>query len=258
MVAAVVHRDESAPHLAAYVVPLVEVAAGTRRRSVFVGKGEDGKPLRETRAFPTPAGVRLSAAHYVGTRNKLRAFQDDMGAIGERHGLRRGTPGSSAKHTTIKEFYQALNGPKLARPPSITPDELVPRSTPRGWLRRPEQETPEQMAARLNATRDAIAEQLAEQARTARIDRERAAQAFATAQAAAEREGAAKGELEALAAELARTQENLRLLEDQFTVGLTDEQIEQVAALSMHLYQLNRPTPAPAADTKPRPSGPGM
>lgn len=92
-------RDESTEHLAAYVVPLVERQERQRKRSVIVGRGEDGKPIRETRMFTEPGGVVLSAKTFLGGREKLTAMQTEFAAaVGQRHGLQRGVQGSKRVH----------------------------------------------------------------------------------------------------------------------------------------------------------------
>ncbi len=106
IVAVNVQRDETAPHLVAYVVPLVEIAPKMRLRSVITGTNADGTKQREVREFAQAGGIRLSAAHFQGTPEKLRALQGDFAAsVGARHGLTRGVEGSRADHQTIKQWY---------------------------------------------------------------------------------------------------------------------------------------------------------
>lgn len=70
-----VHRDETTPHLVAYVIP----------------KDEHGK---------------LNCRKYLGERGALRALQTDFAdRVGKYHHLRRGVEGSKAKHQTISSFY---------------------------------------------------------------------------------------------------------------------------------------------------------
>lgn len=81
-----VHYDETTPHLHAFVVPL------------------DSK------------GV-LNAKHFVGGREKLTALQDEFASVvGEPLGLDRGLKKSGARHTRVKDFWQAMNGPEPAKP----------------------------------------------------------------------------------------------------------------------------------------------
>lgn len=110
VVAVNIQRDELTPHMVAYVVPLVEVEAKTRKRSVVVGKDSEGKQIREVREFKTEGVTRLSAAEFVNGREKLRHLQTDFAqSVGVKHGLERGVEGSKAKHQTVKQFYAKLN-----------------------------------------------------------------------------------------------------------------------------------------------------
>lgn len=110
VVAVNIQRDELTPHMVAYVVPLVEVEAKTRKRSVVVGKDAEGKQIRELREFKTEGVTRLSAAEFVNGREKLSHLQTDFAqSVGIKHGLERGIEGSKAKHQTVKQFYAKLN-----------------------------------------------------------------------------------------------------------------------------------------------------
>ncbi|MBB3893701.1 hypothetical protein GGQ61_004460 [Phenylobacterium haematophilum] len=72
-----VHRDETSPHMVAYVVPLV-----------------DG---------------RLNAKQFTGGKTALSKMQTEFAQeVGRQHGLERGIEGSRATHQTIKEFYAHL------------------------------------------------------------------------------------------------------------------------------------------------------
>jgi hypothetical protein len=58
----------------------------------------------------------LNARGITGGAKKLRGIQDSYAKAVVHCGLKRGIRGSTAKHTTIKEFYSALNqGKKLAK-----------------------------------------------------------------------------------------------------------------------------------------------
>jgi hypothetical protein len=79
VVCAAIHRDETTPHMVAYVVPLT-------------------------------ADGRLSAKDFVGGPQKLTRMQTEFHqAVGAPFGLQRGLQGSKAKHTTLQRFYGALN-----------------------------------------------------------------------------------------------------------------------------------------------------
>lgn len=74
-----VHRDESTPHLIAYVIP----------------KDEKGA---------------LNARQFLGGKAKLSAMQTEFAKkVGEPHGLKRGIKGSKAKHQAVNRFYGQLN-----------------------------------------------------------------------------------------------------------------------------------------------------
>lgn len=89
-----IHRDEMAPHLAVYVVPL-----------------KDGK---------------LNAKHFTGGKKVLSQLQTDFARdVGQRHGLERGIEGSQATHTTVKEHYAAIS--KATPQPVITAQSVEPR-----------------------------------------------------------------------------------------------------------------------------------
>lgn len=87
-----IQRDEKTPHLVAYVVP----------------RHPDG---------------RLSAKEFTGGRSTLSKMQTDFWRqVGARHGLDRGVEGSKAHHTTVKEFYAALEKNPALEPPKAPPE----------------------------------------------------------------------------------------------------------------------------------------
>lgn len=133
IVAVNIQRDEQAPHMVAYVVPLVEVEAKTRKRSVVVGKDAEGKQIRELREYKDAPTVRLSAAEFLNGRQKLRDLQTDFSKdVGEKHGLERGVEGSKAKHQTIKQFYTQIKSTEkvfnVAKNKASRVDELEKQS----------------------------------------------------------------------------------------------------------------------------------
>lgn len=73
-----IHRDETTPHLVAYIVPI------------------------------DPAG-KLNARHFLGGRQKLSEMQTDFANQVHHLGLERGIEGSRAKHTKMKELYSDIN-----------------------------------------------------------------------------------------------------------------------------------------------------
>lgn len=69
-----IHRDETTPHLVAFVVP------------------KDAKG-------------RMNAAHFVDGRKKLSLYQTSFAEKMQDLGLRRGMEGSKAKHERVKRYY---------------------------------------------------------------------------------------------------------------------------------------------------------
>lgn len=92
-----VHRDETSPHLIAYVVP------------------RDGD--------------KLNAKKWLGGRAVLSAMQTDFAqSVGMSHGLERGEEGSAATHQTIKEYYAQVQAAERGMPVIAAPtDRLVER-----------------------------------------------------------------------------------------------------------------------------------
>ena len=125
IVTASIHRDETTPHLSAFVVPLTQ-------------------------------DKRLSAKEFIGSRDKMRADQTTYAACVANLGLERGIEGSKATHQTIQQHYAKVNQVEAAVLPKITPEDLKPVITKAdGLLGRMRlqsySETPEGIADRLNA-----------------------------------------------------------------------------------------------------------
>lgn len=78
LVSMILHRDETTPHLTAFVVPV------------------------------HPETGKLNASHWLDGKEKLQALQDSYAKAMEPHGLERGIAGSKARHTTVAQFYRAL------------------------------------------------------------------------------------------------------------------------------------------------------
>lgn len=114
-----VHKDETSPHVSAIVVPVTE----------------QGK---------------LSAAHYIGSRGKLRADQTTYAKTLEHLGLERGLEGSKTTHRAIKDYYKGVNQAANEKQPEIKPEMLQPRVLKKGGLLKKEvTESSEQVAQRL-------------------------------------------------------------------------------------------------------------
>ena len=175
-----VQLDEQAPHCVVYVVPLVEEAAKSVKRSVIVGKNADGSQRREVRDVEKKASVRLSAATFADGPAKLSQLQTDFAKfVGKRHGLVRGVKRSQATHTTVSEYYDALNS-GLSHI-VIKPAVLEPKVLKKGLIRN-EVEEPEAIAKRLTIGVQKFYEPALQQAKTARLDRKKAVEATSTLQ----------------------------------------------------------------------------
>lgn len=113
VVASIVHRDETTPHMTVFVVPVVQREAHTRKRSVSTPGGG-----REVKEFAIPAKSVLSAAHYFDGRKKLADMQTDFHEkVGKMFSLDRGVHRASGEeresHTSVKEWYASM--PMLLR-----------------------------------------------------------------------------------------------------------------------------------------------
>lgn len=102
VIVATVHRDETSPHLTAYVVPIL-----------------DGK---------------LNAKAFIGSRGLLGRDQSSYAASVSDLGLMRGIAGSAAKHEPVKRFYEAVERPSAVTPKTIPAELLVPRIVEKGFL----------------------------------------------------------------------------------------------------------------------------
>lgn len=91
IIAASIHRDETSPHLSAFVVPITK-------------------------------DKRLSAKEFIGDRHKMSEDQTSFASAMRSLGLERGLEGSKAHHTTIREYYARAR----AATPSKTPTMDLP------------------------------------------------------------------------------------------------------------------------------------
>lgn len=97
VVSTTIHRDETTPHLVAYVVPLDESTG------------------------------RLNAKKYIGgSRHTLSQMQTDFAVEVKELGLDRGVQGSKAKHTSIKEYYENVNEHSKTSDLSLNIERPVP------------------------------------------------------------------------------------------------------------------------------------
>jgi hypothetical protein len=160
------HRDETTPHLHAFVVPEIQMVE-TRGR-----KPRDGSPA-SARA-PKPA---LAASHWLDGRAKLGELQDRYAAAMEPLGLKRGLRGSGATHRSIRSYYaaaeaamtQRLDETSLPAPPDLPAPQgwagwqrwlgLVPRRSAAEIVKQAAQEAATQAASQARAAAQEAATQ---------------------------------------------------------------------------------------------------
>ena len=144
-----IHRDETTPHMAAWVTPITK----------------DG---------------RLCAKDFIGGPAKLRADQTDYHQSVKDLGLSRGIEGSTAKHERIQTFYSRIQPEsgqeheKRFKSPQISSQDIKPRKV--GLMKK---EEPEQVAQRINQH---LAERWADAGLTTVIRGHEVGQAKATAE----------------------------------------------------------------------------
>lgn len=97
-VSAVLHMDETTPHIHATIVPIV---TGERRKAKK--KQTEGK-----RPYRKKANTVRLCADDVLTREKLVTYHDSYAKAMEKYGLQRGVRGSEARHTTTAQYYRDL------------------------------------------------------------------------------------------------------------------------------------------------------
>ena len=113
-----IHRDETTPHMYAYVVPL------------------------DSRG-------KLNCRSFYGERNALSQMQDDFHQkVSRRFGMERGVKGSKAKHTRIKEFYSNLE--KAENGIELTAEDCKPQPIDRMFGITFTHETNEAVVNRIN------------------------------------------------------------------------------------------------------------
>lgn len=114
-----IHRDETTPHLYAYVVPL------------------------------DPDTGRLNCRRFLGGAKALSDMQTDFAEkVGKKHGLERGIKGSKARHQTISKFYNGLNQ-QAENQPVITAADVEPQVLEKGFFSKT-MESPDMVASRIN------------------------------------------------------------------------------------------------------------
>jgi hypothetical protein len=200
-----IHRDESTPHLVAYVVPL-------------------------------DAKGKLNAKQWTGGTITLSRMQTDFAkTVGERHGLHRGIEGSRAHHQSIKDFYAQIEKP--APHVTISPETVQARTfKAQGFTERigltKRIESPEMVAERVTeAVREAYRPAV-ESAKLAVSERRRADEMAKTAQSLAKDKKALQQELEGLRKHFAPLLELANLARQEFLelVANAQERVKTIKA----------------------------
>jgi Plasmid recombination enzyme len=137
-----IHRDETTPHMYAYVVPI----------------DERGK---------------LNCRAFLGGAKALSEMQTDFANnVGQSHDLQRGIEGSKAKHQTISKFYANIE--KKGQIPEIKAEELKPRIIEKRFLGLVHtEETAEGVADRLTEKIEKLIQPFVENASIALSERTR-------------------------------------------------------------------------------------
>lgn len=97
---AVLHMDETTPHIHATVVPIVR---GERRKAVQQQAKNSGK-----RTYRKKKDAPRLCADDVMSRPKLKEYQNTYAERMAGYGLQRGIDGSEAKHITGSQFYKKV------------------------------------------------------------------------------------------------------------------------------------------------------
>ena len=100
IITATIHRDETSPHLSAFVAPMTK----------------DG---------------RLSAKDFIGNKSKMSKDQTSFAHVVQHLGLERGIEGSKATHQSIKKHYAAIQKSE-EQVVIISPESVEPRVLKKG------------------------------------------------------------------------------------------------------------------------------
>lgn len=190
VVSATVHRDETSPHMVVYVVP----------------RDESG---------------RLNAKKWLGGKAALSKMQTDFASrVGAPLGLERGIEGSLARHTTIREYYAAVNQPAV-QAITVSPELVTPRLLEKGFLTST-YESPEHVARRVAQQVNETIKPIAEQAKAADFERRRASELA--------------GSVGSIQKAIAR----LQRLANAFEYGLTPQQVAELIRRAGEMRAANK------------------
>ena len=178
-----IHRDESSPHLVAYVVPLSD--RGTLNAKQWTGGG--------------------------ATLSKMQtSFAQDIGA---RNGLQRGIEGSKAHHQTIKSFYAHIE--RAVQHVIVSPEATKAQILKKGFLTN-DYESPELIAQRVTIAVQKAYSPAVEKAKLAILEGRRADEMTLTARTLEREKKEAVERLKALQKHLAPVLELATLSKQEF------------------------------------------
>jgi hypothetical protein len=117
IVSAVLHLDETTPHIHATLVPIVNTERKKKKSEMQVQKNYRKK---------NPNASRLSADDIMN-RTKLKEYQDTYAEAMAKYGLQRGIDGSEARHIGTSQYYRELFAKNEELKENI--DELLNKQT---------------------------------------------------------------------------------------------------------------------------------
>jgi hypothetical protein len=194
-----IHRDESTPHLVAFVVPIDD-------------KG------------------KLNAKQWTGGSAALSRMQTEFACeVSAQHGLARGVEGSKAQHQTIKHFYAQVEQP--AQHMTITPQAIEARLLKKGVFTST-YERPEMVAQRLTKAVQEVYAPSVEAAKVTASERRRAVSMSQTIETLNREKKRLQEQLDGLTKHLAPVLELATFAKDEFMQILLHAQ-ERVKALKL-------------------------
>jgi Plasmid recombination enzyme. len=105
LVSAVLHLDETTPHIHATVIPIV---TGQSRKAKLKEKEQEQKIKGKKKYKPKDPNTARLCVDDVMTRVKLKEYQNTYAEKMQVYGLERGIDGSEARHITQPQYYREL------------------------------------------------------------------------------------------------------------------------------------------------------
>lgn len=105
LVSAVLHLDETTPHIHATVIPIV---TGKSRKAKLKENEEEQKPTGKKKYKTKDPNTERLCVDDVMTRVKLKEYQNTYAEKMQVYGLERGIDGSETRHITQPQYYREL------------------------------------------------------------------------------------------------------------------------------------------------------